>query len=38
MVGVPVFVTRPSWRRLGAALAAAATAAVLVGLAARNAA
>jgi hypothetical protein len=30
-VGVPVFLTRPSWRRLGIAAAAAAGAAVVIG-------
>jgi len=38
MVSVPVFVARPSWRRLGLAVMVGLCAGVLVGLAARNSA
>jgi hypothetical protein len=38
LVGVPVFLSRPSWRRLAIAVAAAIGAGVLVGLVVRSSA
>jgi hypothetical protein len=36
LVGVPVFLSRPSWRRLAIAAVAAASAGVLIGLVVRS--